>query len=286
MSANVNERKRFVYLIKRGRNRLSISPFHCLATLNYRGLGVGDGTGGAVFGCRLVGGCVAGCVCCIVPVPCGCTPVLPGVDEGAVVAGAVFTAGDVPDAGVDGVDGTVAVGALTVPLAGTRYARSGRRLRITGCRAGCRRCGAGLASCANAAGTAHAGSSRGCSRTVDARRDASADGCTTHNQLHATIHLPSGGGRVCGHRILLTKSFDIDVAGCHALGNKKVLHGGGALFRKRLIVLWCTRVISKTINFQPEIRIGKNDAGRLWPISVWRRGEAWLCSSQTKRLTC
>jgi hypothetical protein len=40
-----------------------------------------------------------------------------GVDAGAVVAGAVFTAGDVPAAGVDGVDGTVAVGALTVPLA-------------------------------------------------------------------------------------------------------------------------------------------------------------------------
>ena len=47
---------------------------------------------------------------------------LPGVDPGAVDAGAVvagagFTAGDVPAAGVDGVAGTVVVGALTVPLA-------------------------------------------------------------------------------------------------------------------------------------------------------------------------
>ena len=48
MSANVNERKRFVYLIKKGESRLSISPFRCLAISNYRGLGVGDGTGGAV----------------------------------------------------------------------------------------------------------------------------------------------------------------------------------------------------------------------------------------------
>ena len=39
------------------------------------------------------------------------------MDAGAVLAGAVFTAGDVPAAGVDGVDGTVAAGALTAPLA-------------------------------------------------------------------------------------------------------------------------------------------------------------------------
>ena len=50
----------------------------------------------------------------MVPVPCGCTPVLAGAGAGAVVAGVVFTAGDVPAAGVEG---TVVVGALTVPLA-------------------------------------------------------------------------------------------------------------------------------------------------------------------------
>src|SRR5437762_2275588 len=93
------------------------------------------------------------------------------------------------------------------------------------------------------------------------RADLAADYVAGNHQFYAAIELAAGNGLVGSNRFTLAQAASQRVVQVHAVIDQVITHGGGALFREHLVVLFRSRAVGVTFDFQAQIGIGKHDSG-------------------------